>query len=124
MLTGPIFVSGEKLQCSGDIGQALYIYPDAGGVRHCEVAGMRDTLDAFADRLPKWRWLRSRIAGRNWEVKLRVIDAAAKVHPAVGQRFELPTVVQCATGVAPYRPDALAGHDDFKRYYPGKADAS
>ncbi|XFF02428.1 DUF2235 domain-containing protein (plasmid) [Bradyrhizobium guangxiense] len=104
LLTGPIFVNGEKLQGSGDIGLALYVYPDAGGVQHCEVVGMRDTLDAFADKLPNWRWLRSRISGQNWEIKLRDVDAAAKVHATVGQRFELPTVVQCATGAAPTVP--------------------
>ncbi|MHC2576562.1 hypothetical protein ACVI1J_001726 [Bradyrhizobium diazoefficiens] len=124
LLTGPIIVSGEKLEGSGDIGQALYVYPDAGGVQHCEVAGMRDTLDAFAGKLPNWSWVRKLIGRQNWEIKLRDIDAAAKAHPTVGQRFEIPTVVQCATGAAPYRPDALAGHNDFKRYYPGKADAS
>ncbi|MBR0861873.1 DUF2235 domain-containing protein [Bradyrhizobium diazoefficiens] len=124
LLTGPIFVNGEKLQGSGDIGQALYVYPDAGGMQHCEVAGMRDTLDALADKLPNWSWVRRLIGRQNWEVKVRDIDAAAKVHPTVVQRFELPTVVQCATGTAPYRPDALAGHNDFKRYYPGKAGAS
>ena len=121
LLTGPIFVDSEKLQGSGNIGQALYIYPDAGGLQHCEVAGMRDTLDAFADKLPRWRWLRNRIGSRNWEIKLRDIDAAAKVHPTVQLRFDMDAVIQCAAGTGAYRPAALAHHHDFARYYPEKA---
>ena len=124
LITGPIFVSGEKLQGSGDAGQALYVHPDAGGVQHCEVAGMRDTLDALGDKLPNWSWLQNLIGQQNWEIKIRDIDAAAKVHPSVAQRFELPSVVQCAAGAGPYRPTALAHHGKLKRYYPGKADAS
>lgn len=121
LLTGPIFVDGEKLQGSGNIGQALYIYPDAAGLQHCEVAGMRDTLDAFADKLPRWRWLRNRIGSRNWEIKLRDIGAAAKVHPTVQLRFDMAAVIQCAAGTGAYRPAALAHHHDFARYYPEKA---
>lgn len=124
LLTGPIFVSGEKLPGSGDIGQGLYIYPDASGAQHCEVAGMRDTLDGFADKLPKWRWLRSQIGRQIWLTKVRDIDIAAKVHPTVGQRFDLPAVVQCAGGAGPYRPAATAHHNDFKRYYADKANPS
>lgn len=124
LLTGPIAVSAKKMEGTGDIGQALNVYPDAGGVQHCEIAGMRDTIDALANTLPNWSWLRSLLARQNWQIKIRDIGAASKVHPTVPQRFERRTVVQCATGAAPYRPDALARHDDFKRYYPGKVDAS
>jgi hypothetical protein len=28
---------------------------------------MRDTLDGFSEKLPKWRWLQSRVSGMNWE---------------------------------------------------------
>ncbi|WP_298253214.1 DUF2235 domain-containing protein [Bradyrhizobium sp.] len=124
LLTGPIVVGGKKMEGTGDVGQALNVYPDAGGVQHCEVAGMRDTIDALADVLPNWSWLRGLLARQNWQVKLRDVGAESKVHPTVGQRFELPAVVQCANGTAAYRPEALAHHDDFKRYYPTKADAS
>jgi hypothetical protein len=87
-------------------------------VQHCEVAGMRDTLDDFADKLPKWSWLRNLVGRQNWQTKIRDINAAGKVHPTVQLRFDLPHVVQCAAGVGPYRPDALVHHEDFKRYYP------
>jgi len=33
---------------TGEAGPALNIYPAADGVQHSEVAGMRDTLDAYA----------------------------------------------------------------------------
>jgi len=119
LITGPIFVDGTKMEGSGDFGQALNIRPDAGGVQHCEVAGMRDTIDAMADSLPNWGWLRRLLGRQNWEIKIRDIGNASKVHPTVGRRFELPSVVQCSAGAVPYRPEALAGHDDFKRYYEG-----
>jgi hypothetical protein len=85
---------------------------------------MRDTIDAFADALPNWPWLRRLLARQNWQVKLRDVGVESIVHPTVGQRFELSAVVQCARGMASYRPEALAHHNDFKRYYPTKADAS
>jgi uncharacterized protein (DUF2235 family) len=124
LLTGPIFVDDRKMAGTGDAGQALNIYTDAGGVQHCEVVGMRDTIDGFADMLPNWSWLRRLLARQNWEIKIRDVGATAMVHPTVRRRFDLPTVVRCDAGAGPYRPDALAHHDDFKRYYPGKADAS
>ena len=124
LLTGPILVNGRKMEGTGDAGQALNTYPEAGGAQHCEVAGMRDALEGFADKLPNWAWLRKLVAGQTWQIKVRDIHAAAKVHPTVRQRFDLPSVVQCAAGAGPYRPAALAEHGDFKRYYPAKADAS
>lgn len=124
LLTGPIVVGGKKMEGTGDIGQALYLHPNAAGVQHCEVAGMRDTIDGLAGALPNWSWLRGLLTRQNWEVKLRDVGAQSKVHPTVSQRFELGNVVQCAAGTAPYRPEALAHHDDFKMYYPTKADAS
>lgn len=117
LLTGPIFVNGVKMQRSGETGQPLNIYPDPAGVQHCEVAGMRDTIDGLADGLPNWSWLRKLLGGRNWQVKVRDVAAEAKVHPTVAARFDLPAVVQSAKGSTPYRPDALAEHVDFKRYY-------
>ena len=117
LLTGPIFLNGEKMPNTGEGGPALNIYPAADGVQHCEIAGMRDTLDGYAAALPKWPWLQRFIALQNWETKVRTIDAVAKPHPKVRMRFDLPTVVQCAAGVVPYRPDALAHHDEFKHYY-------
>jgi hypothetical protein len=34
-----------------------------------EVAGMRDTLDTYAAKLPMWGWLQRYIAAKNWERK-------------------------------------------------------
>ena len=121
LLTGPIFVNGETMPNTGEDGPALNIYPAADGVQHCEIAGMRDTLAGYAATLPKWSWLQRFIARQNWETKVRTIDTVAKAHTTVRIRFDLPTVVQCASGVGPYRPDALAHHDDFKHYYSSPA---
>ena len=114
--TGPIFADGAKMPHTGDAGAALNIYPGADGVQHCEVAGMRDTLDALAAKLPKWGWLQRYVAARNWETKIRDMNHEAPVDPTVKTRAALPKVTQCA-GVGPYRPEALRSHDDFKNYY-------
>ncbi len=116
--TGPIFVDGVKMPNTGNAGPALNIFPAADGVQHCEVAGMRDTLDTFAAKFPKWGWLQRYIAGRNWETKVRDITQDAPVDPTVQTRAALVSVTQRAT-VGPYRPEALRKHDDFKHLYPG-----
>jgi hypothetical protein len=121
--TGPIMVDGQKMPTSGSTGPQLNIYPAADGVQHCEIAGMRDTLDAYAAKLPKWRWLQSRIAGMNWTVKVRDTTHDAPVHPTVRARFGLAEVTQCA-GVGAYRPEALRKHDDFKQLYPPAGDGA
>jgi len=115
--TGSIMVDGQKMPTSGSTGPQLNIYTAADGVQHCEIAGMRDTLDAYAAKLPKWRWLQSRIAGMNWPTKVRDVTHDAPVHPTVRARFQLAEVTQC-TSVGPYRPEALRNHDDFKQLYP------
>jgi uncharacterized protein (DUF2235 family) len=116
--TGPIFVDGVRMPNTGDAGPALNISPSANGVQHCEVAGMRDTLDGFSEKLPKWRWLQSRVSAMNWETKVRDMTHDAPVDPTVTARFALPGVTQCAN-VGPYRPEALRNHDNFKHFYPG-----
>lgn len=115
--TSPIFVDSKKMPGSGDTGPALNIFPRADGVQHCEIAGMRDTLDANTARLPHWQWLRRRVGGMNWDIETRKIKHDAPVHPTVDARFALPQVVQCAR-VGAYRPEALRDHDKFKAYYP------
>jgi hypothetical protein len=115
--TGPILVDGVKVPNTGDAGPALNIFPAADGVQHCEVAGMSDTLDAYAEKLPKWRWPQRYVAGKNWETKVRDITHDAPVDPTVKTRAGLPAVAQCAA-VGPYRPEALCRHDDFKQLYP------
>jgi uncharacterized protein (DUF2235 family) len=118
--TGPIFVNGVKMPNTGDFGPALNISPAANGVQHCEVAGMRDTLDTYAAKLPKWKWLRRYVRDLNWSQQIRDITHDAAVHPTVADRFALPEVAQCAS-VGPYRPEALRQHDRFKHLYPSTA---
>jgi hypothetical protein len=77
---------------------------------------MRDTLDRVRPR-----FLRKLTTKRNWAVKVREIDSDAPVHPSVAERFDLPSVVQCA-GSGPYRPLAVAKHKRFKHYYAGSGD--
>jgi uncharacterized protein (DUF2235 family) len=113
---GPILVNGVKILLTGETGAALNIYPAADGVQHCEVAGMRDTLDALAAKLPKWGWLQRYIAAKNWETKIRDITHDAPLDPTVLIRADLSAVTQCSK-VGPYRPDALQNHDEFKPYH-------
>jgi len=114
--SGPIFVGGKKMANTGDTGPALHIFPSADGVQHCEIAGMRDTLDTYAAKLPQWGWLQRYIGGLNWEMKIRDIAHDAPVHPTVKTRAELSEVTQCAA-IGPYRPEALRNHDDFRHLY-------
>jgi hypothetical protein len=95
----------------------LQLFPAADGLQHCEVAGMRDMLEA----LP---WPLNRLAkARGWAVKVRTIHPDAPVHPSVYDRFALPEARQC-NGNGPYRPMALADHRDFRQFYdPGNARA-
>lgn len=113
---GPVFVDGAKMSNTGEVGPALNIFPAADGVQHCEIAGMRDTLDGYAAKLPKWGWLQRYLRGLNWATKVRDVTQDAPVHPTVAYRFALAEVTQCAA-VGPYRPEALRGHDKFKRLY-------
>lgn len=115
--TGPIYVDGAKMPNTGDAGPTLNIFPAADGVQHCEVAGMRDTLDAYTAKLPNWGWLRLYIAGKNWETKVRDMTHDAPVDPTVAARAGLASVTQCAA-IGAYRPEALRKHDDFKYLYP------
>ena len=118
--TGPVFLNGTKMPNTGDAGQALNIYAAADGVQHSQIAGMHDTLENYAERLPKWGWLQRLVANQNWEIKIRTITHDAIVHPTVETRFALPSVIQCAD-VGPYRPEALRNHDKFKDRYPPRS---
>jgi hypothetical protein len=114
---GPITVNGEAVAGTGAIGTPLHLYPDATSMQHSEISGMRDTLDAFRERLPYvLRWL---LANANYEIIKRSILPAAKIHPTVKERFALETVIDCASDkVGNYRPEALREHDEFKQFYP------
>jgi hypothetical protein len=59
-------------------GPALNIFPAPDGVQHCQVAGMRDTLDAYAAMLLKWGWLQRYGARQNWETNVRGIDLSTQ----------------------------------------------
>lgn len=90
---------------------SLRLYPNPGGLQHDEVEGMADTIHA---RSPWWlRWLTGRF---NWRTAYRDPKPIATLHESVRKRFALPSVPgQC--GEAPYRPEALRKHEDFKQLY-------
>jgi T6SS, Phospholipase effector Tle1-like, catalytic domain len=113
---GPVRVNATKLANTGDMSPTLNAFPAANGVQHCEIAGMRDTMDIYAAKLPKWSWLQRRLGAMNWAIHVRTITHDAPVHPTVVARFELPLVTQCAS-VGTYRPEALRSHDQFKVFY-------
>lgn len=111
-IPGGLKVDGQKAPGNASGILRLQLHPASDGVQHCEVAGMQDTLD----RLPGW--LRKIMRGRGWAVKVRTINPKAWVHPSVAERFKLSSVVQCA-GSGPYRPSALAAHEEFQQFYVG-----
>ncbi|HEY5130179.1 MAG TPA: DUF2235 domain-containing protein [Bradyrhizobium sp.] len=112
---GPVFVNGTKMPGAGEQGAALHLFPAADGVQHCEIAGMRDTIDQLAQRSP--RFLHGLFEKLKWPEEMRKIDPKAPVHPFVTDRFKLDEVVQCAS-VGAYRPESLGKHEDFKNSYP------
>jgi hypothetical protein len=86
-------------------------------MQHSEIAGTRDAIDAFRERLP--RILRGLLANANYEIIKRAIPPQATIHPTVKERFALETIIDCASDkVGEYRPEALREHDDFKQFYP------
>ena len=48
---GPVYVNDVKVAGTGEAGTPLHIYPRADAVQHCELAGMRDTIELIC-RLP------------------------------------------------------------------------
>lgn len=112
---GPVTAHGKQIAGTGNEGTPLHLYPAADGVQHCEIAGMRDTLDAIAEKWP--RCLRSFIATENYETITRAVLHNASVHDTVTERFALEDVIDCAK-IGKYRPEALRGHDKFKQFYP------
>jgi hypothetical protein len=114
---GPVTVNGEAVAGTGTAGAPLHLYPDARSMQHSEIAGTRDTIDAFRERLP--RILRYLLADANYEIIKRSILPQAKIHPTVKERFALETIIDCANDkVGNYRPEALREHNDFKQFYP------
>src|SRR5207244_4600670 len=49
---GPVVINRKKLPGTGDAGTSLELHPAADGVGHCEIAGMQDTLEGYAERAP------------------------------------------------------------------------
>jgi hypothetical protein len=114
---GPLTVNGEAVAGTGTTGTPLHLYPDATSMQHSEIAGTRDTIDAFRERLP--RILRGLLDNANYEISKRSILPQAKIHPTVKERFALETIIDCAGDkVGNYRPEALREHNDFKQFYP------
>jgi uncharacterized protein (DUF2235 family) len=84
----------------------LHIFPDAGGMQHCEVEAKRCSY-------PTWvpNWLRV-----TWTEKPRTEVLGAPVHPSVELRFALPHVMKWGRS-APYRPETLRKDERFSHYY-------
>jgi uncharacterized protein (DUF2235 family) len=110
-LPGGLIVAGQKAPGDATDNPKLRVFPSADGVQHCEVVGMADSIKS---KVPNW--LQPYTSSLAWPVKIREIKPDAPVHPTVRERFHLKSVIQCA-GSGPYRPKALAGHDEFKAYY-------
>jgi len=89
----------------------LRVFPASDGLQHCEIAGMRDTLDRLKPTL-----LARLMSSKNWAIKIREIDPEAPIHPSVAERFELASAPKC-DGSGPYRPEALRNHKQFRHYY-------
>jgi hypothetical protein len=46
---GPVFVKGTRMRGTVNSGTPLNLYPRADGAQHCELAGLRDTVDGCAE---------------------------------------------------------------------------
>jgi uncharacterized protein (DUF2235 family) len=117
---GPVFVNEQKMDNTGETGPALHIFPDASGVQHSEIASTGDTLDTYAAKVPRWRWIQELVARQNWATQVRHVDPNARVHPSVDARIALLEVPQ-SDGARPYRPGALRAHEKFSHLYDGSA---
>jgi hypothetical protein len=59
------------------------------------------------------KWI-TRLTGKTWKRGARELpDPDAKLHPSVPERFKLAEVLQYDV-MEPYRPAALAKHQDFR----------
>lgn len=113
---GPVLVNGVPLSGTGSVGTPLHLYPDGTAMQHSEIAGTRDMIDAFRERLPQI--FRGLLANTNYEIIKRSIPPQATVHLTLAERFRLEAVIDCAGDkVGRYRPEALREHDEYKVYY-------
>jgi hypothetical protein len=97
----------------------LNLCPAADGTQHCAVAGMRNTLDGYAAKVPKWKWLQRLIASNNSAVELRSIVHGAPVHPIVTQRFPFAPSRRVRESV-PTAQTSCGNTTNSKRSAPGK----
>jgi hypothetical protein len=88
-----------------DLGK-LHVFPDPGGMQHCEVDSMRN-------RYPSWVPAGLRVT---WAEKPRREVLGAPLHPSVSARFALPQVLKCGR-FTPYRPEVLRADPRFAGYY-------
>jgi len=95
-IPNPVMVDASKLN----------IFPDPGGMQHCEVEAKRCAYPAWVP--PKLRF--------TWAEKPRIEVLGAPVHPSVGLRFALPRVMKWGR-FAPYRPETLRNDERFSHYY-------
>ena len=91
----------------------LHLFPDFGGMQHCEVLGL---LEKYPGWFPK-RWRRS------WNEAPRLLDLTLEAcHPRVRERFDKPFILK--HGVSqPYRPEPLRGDPALKDYYAARTAA-
>jgi len=100
----------------------LRLHPSPTGAQHCEVAGMRDTIEERVS--PSWvpNWVRKWARGKSWEEQDREIKPNATVHPSVDERFAAKAVVQC-DGAKSYRPVPLSNHQRLGQFYQAAANS-
>lgn len=79
----------------------LNMFPDAGGMQHCEVTSMKESHE----------W-----AGRFLDEEPRKIDVQAVLHPTVMTRLALPGVLHYGLR-REYRPSNLAEHTKLGQYF-------
>lgn len=107
----------DGLRAPGDAlgNPKLRLFPASDGLQHCEIAGMRDTLDRLKPRV-----LAKLLSSKNWAEKVRAIHPEAPIHPTLAERFELTSAPQI-NGSGPYRPEALRQHKNFHHHYKDRA---
>ncbi len=112
--TGPIYSNGKKIPNTGRQGQALFLFPDAKGVEHNEVAATADRIESYAPG-----WLRYFVKGFGWKEKIREVPSDAPLHSTVQDRFRATEVPKYG-GSGEYRPRALSDHQKCRAFYSEK----
>jgi uncharacterized protein (DUF2235 family) len=81
----------------------LKVWGSPAGMQHCEVQESKE-------RTGVWKLLPP------WSSAKRRIPSQAVLHPSVYERIDLAEVPHCRTW-APYRPEALRGHEKLMEFY-------